>query len=101
MVSWLDRCESRIKMVRTQWNLPVGAVPPNSLPGRHPSQVLLPAATFIREIREKLLPLFQFRRWWEEPSTSPLDGNESLARLCAAQSTPRAVYRDSRESFPC
>lgn len=49
-----------IEMVRTKLNLPVGVVFPTSLPSRHPSQVLLPAATFIREIREKLLPLCQF-----------------------------------------
>jgi uncharacterized LabA/DUF88 family protein len=49
-----------IELVRTKLRLPVGVVFPTALPGRYPSQALLPVATFTREIRATILPGCQF-----------------------------------------
>lgn len=51
--------QTPIELVRTKLHLPVGVVFPTSR-GRHPSQVLRKTATFVREIREKLLRESQF-----------------------------------------
>lgn len=44
-----------IELVRSELGLPVGIALPLTLPGRHPSRVLIKAATFQKHIREGLL----------------------------------------------